>query len=365
MPVLPRFALLISSCVFCLSGIAQDGIFDDPAGLFGVAPDEAKPDAAASEGVEESPLTTQLLEHARRGDLQMADAIASLARTARWSQVDQLLTQLSQRNVDPATLAEMQRRIGSALFLRMKRQEELSDNARKAMDQLAAAAVAQAEAPERLRRAIDQLDGESADLKLAAGRTLLGGGNAAVAELVAAAVSENPPAPRDDILRTLVELGPGGIRALRQLGLYAAPPIRGRAVASLARIDREAHLAELLTALYAADSDEDEIATAAAQLKRISGTVPSRESALEYLAIDFQSKQDKARLIDNDDQMIALWSVNDDRNGVTFVPSRVMTAAYRDVVDAGSRLRRIGGLSYEIGSRGVGSGHGLSSHDRS
>ena len=101
------------------------------------------------------------------------------------------------------------------------------DNARKALDQLAAAAVAQAESPERLRSAIDQLDSESADAQLAAARTLLGGGNAAVAELVAAAVSENPPAPRDDILRTIVELGPGGTRALRQLALYASPPIRG------------------------------------------------------------------------------------------------------------------------------------------
>ncbi len=223
MPVFQRFALLISFSMFCLAGRAQEGIFDDPAGLFGVAPDAAKPDDAAAEEVDESPLAKQLLEHARRGDLQLADAISSLARTGQWSQVDQLLTQLSQRNVNPATMAEMQQRIGSSLFLRMKRQKELSDNARKALDQLAAAAVAQAESPERLRSAIDQLDSESADVKLAAARVLLGGGNAAVAELVAAAVSENPPAPRDDILRTMVQLGPGGTQALRQLALYASP----------------------------------------------------------------------------------------------------------------------------------------------
>ncbi len=66
--------------------------------------------------------------------------------------------------------------------------------------------------------------------------------------------------------------------------------------------------------------------------------------------IDFHNKQDKARLIDNDDQMIALWTVNDDRSGVTFLPSRRMIAAYRDVVDAGSRLRRIGGLPSDVDS---------------
>ncbi len=350
MPVFQRFALLISFSMFCLVGQAQNGIFDDPAGLFGVAPAVAKPDDAAAEEVDESPLAKQLLEYARRGDLQLADAISSLARTGRWSQVDQLLTQLSQKNVNPATLAEMQQRIGSSLFLRMKQHKELSDNARKALDQLAAAAVAQAESPERLRSAIDQLDGDTADAQLAAARTLLGGGNAAVAELVAAAVSENPAAPRDDILRTLVQLGPGGTQALRQLALYAAPPIRGRAVASLAQIDRKSHIADLLTALHAPDSSEDEVATATAQLHRISGGVPNRQSALEYLVIDFHNKQDKAHLIDNDDEMIAMWTVNDDRSGVTFLPSRKMIAAYRDVVDAGSRLRRFGGLPPDVNS---------------
>jgi CheY-like chemotaxis protein len=132
--------------------------------------------------------------------------------------------------------------------------------------------------------------------------------------------------------------------------LYASPPIRGRAIASLARIDRKTHIADLLTALHAQDSNEDEVATATAQLQRISGGVPDRKSALEYLVMDFHNTQDKARLIDNDDQMIALWTINDDRSGVTFLPSRRMIAAYRDIVDAGSRLRRLGGLPPDVNS---------------
>lgn len=348
MPPLPRIALLVCFSMLCHGGWAQEGIFDAPASPFDAAPATAPPADASDEEVDDSPLPNQLLEYSRRGNLQLADAIASLARTGRWSQVEQLLTQVARKNVDAATMAEMQRRIGSSLFLRMKQQTELSDNARQVLDQLAAATISQAESPERLRRAIDQLDSQAPDTLLAAARVLLGGGNAAVAELVSAAVSDTPTAPRDVILRTLMKLGPGGTHAFRQLALYASPPVRGRAIESLARIDGNAHLAELLTARHAADSTADEVSTATSALQRIGAGVPSRRAVLEYLVADFRSKQDRAQLMDNDDQTITTWSINDDRSGVTYAPSRQMLAAYRDVVDAGSRLRRIGGLTMNV-----------------
>ena len=291
------------------------------------------------------------MEHARRGELQTALAISSLARTDRWPQVDQLLTQIAQRQIDPATLAEMMQAIGPSLFLRMKQQDTLSESAESALDKLAKAAATQAESPERLRAAIDNLDSPSTDARLAAARSLLGGGNAAIAELVAAVVSENPSSDRDEILRAIVQLGPGGIKALRQLALYASPPIRGRAVAALARIDARMHLSDLLTALHAADSTAEEAAAAAAQLQASAGDAPGVAPAIDYLLNDFQAIRDRARLIENDNQIAASWSVNGDRTGVTFVSAGVMAGAYRDVVDAGARLRRLGSLSMNVNSQ--------------
>jgi CheY-like chemotaxis protein len=165
-----------------------------------------------------------------------------------------------------------------------------------------------------------------------------------VSELVAAAVSEKPPAARDDILRVMLELGEGGIQALRQLALYGTPPVRLRALQSLSRIDRRANMVELVTALHAADSSEAEVETARTRLQPMGG-IPSRESSLQILTLDLADKQNRATLTDNDDQTVTLWSAGPARDRAVYQSTLRILAAYRDVADAGARLRRVGGLS--------------------
>jgi hypothetical protein len=342
MSIHQRFAVFCGFCLLSIPCSAQQGIFDDPAGLFGEPAEDAKP--VVENETSDDPLTKQLLEDAQRGDLQLANAIASFARLGRWSEVNRLLARLAGKNIDSKTLAEMSQRLGPALFLQIKQREELGGPARAGLEKLAEAAVAQAESPERLRSAINDLGSQSIDKRLAAARLLLGGGNFAVSELVAAAVSENSPAPGDDVLRTLLEFGNSAIQALRQLALYGTPPVRHRALQSLARIDRQASTVELVTALHAADSSEAEIETARTNLQRMDG-IPSRASSLQILTLDFADKQNRALLTDNDDQTMTLWSVNPQRNRVTHQTTIRMLGAYRDVADAAARLRRVGGLS--------------------
>jgi CheY-like chemotaxis protein len=65
------------------------------------------------------------------------------------------------------------------------------------------------------------------------------------------------------------------------------------------------------------------------------------------LFLDFHDRQDQARRVENDGQLTTLWSVSADQTSVSFQPASVVIAAYRDAADAGSRLRRVGGLTPE------------------
>lgn len=334
-------------------GAADDNPFGGAAPLGGAAAFGEDPDrpsagepAAASE---EDPLTIQLLESSARGDAELAASIESLARLERWTEVEQLLSQLSGRTLNDAQRAQMAAQIEPAVFLKLK-QQSLSESARAELEKLAAAAITEAESPQRLQQAIDGLDSPSMDTRLASARVLLSGGNAAIAQLVMEASSANPSAPRDDILRVLLRLGDGGLKALRQLALYGDPTVRQYALLSLARISRSMHVPELVTAIHAADSSDAEVEMAAAQLSRIRDGRLSRQAAIEILNRDFENKKSRAELTDNDDAVTTAWVINEDRSGITYRPASALLEAYREVADAARRLRRIGLPPQLVGS---------------
>ncbi|MFK8110610.1 MAG: hypothetical protein AB8B91_00320 [Rubripirellula sp.] len=339
--------LAFCGAVLVCPASAQDAFFDDAPGLFAPAAGEAVLESDEAP-VDDNPLVAQLLEHSRRGNEQLAMAISSLARIDRWKQVDQLLSGLAKKKLPAATLAMMKDQIESAVFLRMRRNDQLGDEAKAALTQMAQASSAAMESPDLLRRAIAELDTESVDKKLASGRAILRGGNAAVAELVASAVLEKPPASRDDILRLMLKLGDGGVHAMRQLALYGTADVRDHALSALGRIDREQYISDLVTGLYAADATESERAVAAGQLRRIEGALPSRETGLAYLYADFLKIRERANLAANDRYVTTMWSINADRTGVGYQSSRSFWLAYREVVDAAARLRRLGGLPSHI-----------------
>lgn len=337
--------LVVMACVMLMPGIVfgQDDIF----GVGPTAGNAPTRNAASTDPSADDPLVRQLLEHATRGDLPLADAIAQLARIGRWSDVDRLLARTAGKNLDDPTLAEMFRLIGPTVYMRIKQRTDLSDSAKAGIEKLQVGATQYAESASRLQEAIEQLGSDSDDEQLAGTRTLMSGGNASVEALVAAAVTKQPPAKRDRILRTVLALGGGGVEALSQLALYGTPEVRTEALASLARISRRQHIAQLVTALYAADATPTEKQVAQTSLARL-GEVPSREAAIEALAYDLRRKHEIAEQIKNDGQIVTLWSVNEDLKGVSHQPALQLHATYRDVYDAAARLQRIGGLPPEL-----------------
>lgn len=331
--------------LFCLA------IFGAP--VFAQAPFFAAEDtpkaAESTEQPPEGPLVEQLLEHSRRGDIQLSEAIGSLSRIRNWPRVDQLLSEVNRKNIAVSVLAEMQAKIGSDQFLRI-RQAGLSDAANAGLDKIAAASIAQAESPGQLQQAIAGLASNNLDTKFGAARVLLAGGNSAIKELATEAVKENPKVDRDLLLQAMLRIGPGGNDALAQLALYGTPSVRHQALRALARINRGAVVPELLTALHGRDSSDSEIATARNHLVRL-GEVPGVAVATATLAMDLKQKSQRAQLIPNDVQIATLWNVSEDRKSVNHQSVRAVHAAYREVADACARLRRVGNLSSSLASR--------------
>ncbi|MEM8670681.1 MAG: hypothetical protein AAGG48_24355 [Planctomycetota bacterium] len=303
--------------------------------------------AAASEPTEsdQSLLARQLRDYAGRGPVERATAIASSVRTGRWELADQLLGTVPGLNADTSTLSAMYREIGPALFLRMQQSDKLSDAAQAALDELAAAETAASQSAELIRQAIDGLDDPSRDTRLASTRIVIGGGNVAIAELAAAAVSEAPTAPRQILLRALIEFESVGIDSIEQLALYGDATVRHRALQALAALDRNAYASEFLSAVHAPDATDYEKQIAQRNLERLYEQVPTRPQSIELLTADFRRRQAEANNKDNDDQLTYVWTVNEDGRTVTSQPTSAMLAAYRDVADSGVRLRRMGGLS--------------------
>ncbi len=333
-----RIAVLIVAFSFASTAHCQDD-------LFGAQPDRVAP-ASVTEPAD--PLEQQWLGSAKRGNRQMGDAIASLARIGRWAQVNRLLEGLDNQTPNAGSLVEIQKRIEPAEFLEMKLSEQLSDKSRSALDKIAAAAARQRQSPKRLRMAISQLDDESTDRRLSAARTLIEGDNASIVALVEAAVATEPPALRTTILRAMLRQGSGGVAALKQLALYGKSAVRSGAIESLALIDAQANVIDLMTSLHAEQATPTEREVASRHLRSLSVRFLDREFAIARLVADLEEQQNLASKIDNDDQVLTFWSAASDQKTVQFAKTRAIYVAYRNAADAAARLRRVGAFAPSI-----------------
>ena len=303
---------------------------------------------AISEEVAIDPLVQNLLAIAGRSDQTMGDALASLARTGNWPQVNQLLERLSKQNLSPASLVAIQKQMEPSVFLQILQSEQLSAEAKQVLQRLGSATARQQQSPEILRAAIKRLNDPSVDQRLAASRVLIAGDNASIIELVSASIAADRPAEHKALLRALLRLGSGGQRALQQVALYGTPDARRGALESLALIDTRQYAIDLMTALHSSDSAVSEMEWAQRYRRATGGQLPSRAFAVDRLLEDLDQKRQVAHEIQNTDDVSTIWSVNKQRDGVTFTKSNSIYLAYRDAADSAARLRRIGALTADI-----------------
>ena len=301
--------------------------------------------ASNNPAVEKSPLTDLWMGYSTQGNIELSESIAALSRLEQWPQVNNLLARVAGGGASEEVLSAMAQKIGSRNFLAIKGEPSLTEAGSTGLDMLIKALRATTEAPARLRQAIAELDSKTTDKSLAATRALLSGGEASIIELVAAAIKKPTPDNRDQLLRTMLQLGTGGVEGLQQLALYGTDEVRAPALECLARIDRSNYAVDFLTAALAADSTPEERAVGDANLMLLGSEVPSPAAGRELLLRNFRRSEKEAELAKNDDSRVTLWSVDDSRSGITHQPTQELLAIYRGVADAASRLRRVGGLT--------------------
>jgi len=355
MPVFSSlFTILVIMVATAISLQAQDDPFAGPMGIPGFdasAETRPAPRKEQESASPDTPLSLQWKSHARRGHLETADAIAALARIGRWSDVDQLVTEAAGRRLSEAALAEMGRRIDPAVMIRIRSNDQISDQSRQWLGQMSVAAKSAIQSPARIKSAIAQLDSPSRDEKLAALRTLRSGGDVSIAELAQAVTEPKTNLPRGELLRALASFQSGGQEALEQLALYSTDPQRRRyAVDALVRWRGSAAEIELLTALHAQDSSDEERSAAAEHLLALglvsaAGSLPDQAATERILSGALRQQRIASSQAIDDYETRTFWSLNEQGNGVVFQTAPAILKPYRDAADAAARVRRLGALS--------------------
>ena len=345
---------------WCLPSLrAQDDLFGDgdPFGGgddFAITEPSGKTttEASGKSKAVASPLTRQWLEQAATGNTRLADAVAALARTGRWEEINQLLSNLNPGTLSVEVKADMARRIGPTNFLKIKGRDDISDPAKLVLSELAQAQMTFATSPKRLTAAIKQLGSKNKDQRAAAARRLFAGGNAAIAALADQLTQPDPITAPRDLLAIYTRLGDHVHRPLERYALYGGDVRRENALVILEHLSPGSARLAALTALHAGDASDRERKIAANQLQQTLGRLPTVDQVTEALVQDFRRKRDAAMRVHHDGQTETLWTLqakkkatDQDLYALRSAESTVLVSAYRDVVDSVARLKRLGQAS--------------------
>ncbi|WP_149495988.1 response regulator [Roseiconus lacunae] len=294
----------------------------------------------AAESVKPDELVRQIETQAAQGGANLAEAIAKLVRVGAWSEAVRWTEKLAESE-DASVLADAARQIGPDVLLRLSLREEMTEPARTAITKMSDALKKQNQSRPKLVAAIADLAGDSVDQNLAANRTLLRGGEAAIAEMAGAIGGGLPPAQLSKVLGVLKTFGPEGINALGELALYGSDQVRANALVAFQSIaEQERSLVWSLGAQFASNATPAEKRVAS----RLTG-VSSPAEAADYLADRLAQQRANARETNNSQTGVTVWSITEDRTGVTAVRSTELYDAYRQAYDIAQQLRRLPNLT--------------------
>lgn len=307
---------------------------------------QSNADSQESGTTQPTALTRQLMMQASQSPVALANSVAALSRTGRWSEIDSLLRSVDTTKISADTQAEMAKRIGPAAYLKISRQAEVSAGAKATLSVLAKAQNERLRSPARIAAAIRQLAADDPDKKASAARALFAGGDASIGALADQLVSQEPIATVQDMLPVYVRFGAQAIRPLQNYALYGNAIAREKAIRHLQRFSPSAAHLSALASIYAVDASPQEKTIAAEIIQNNHGSLPTVKQVAAALETDLTRKRDLALLLDRDRQTQTLWMLDPDASGnpskLRSIRTTRLIAAYRDRADAAARIKRIG-----------------------
>ncbi len=190
------------------------------------------------------------------------------------------LKQLLDSKPSDAELVGIQKRFGTALFMRLGREEGLQPEGRQVSEAVMQAAAAAREETQHLSAVIEELQQGDLSAQRRALAELVRSGSAAVPELVKALASGPTQPARLEF--AIVSIGERGVVPLVAAVGVKNEELRRRIIGLLAKLkDRRAAPALLAPALQ---EDDPELAAAAREaLQQSIGSVPTRQQAVDFL----------------------------------------------------------------------------------
>ncbi|MGE0755740.1 MAG: hypothetical protein AB7O38_01910, partial [Pirellulaceae bacterium] len=326
-PLILRHESLVA-ILFCISagGLAQEPTsVPDPFGTESKPTPAARPATKSKPEVQDSETNPTVLAIRNSNPQTAVDllrATENLVNLSRPEDAKRYLRRLSASNFEPATLWSLQRQFGSALFLRLAREESIQPEGRTFAEAVLKASVQMSRDPARLDSLIRQLSDPSGVVRHGAMVELRGGGEAAAVALIQVLANQERSAEHPVIIEALTLLGGDAEGPL--LATRDAPDegLRQRALVAVGQLQTQATVPYLLTAALGSAGTVSQSAAAAALTQRLGG-VPTRSAAERYLHQQARSYFDglAALPVDHEDQVrVWRWDVAEQRPVEARVP---------------------------------------------
>ncbi|WP_461507133.1 hypothetical protein [Rhodopirellula baltica] len=295
-------------------------------GVHGIVAQETAADSEESTPLPPDPAVEQLILKASGGPEALGRSLNSLARVRAWSAINELLQPLASNAPAADRAARIASEISTDQRIRISSAEDVSAEAKKALDGIFDARATTLRDPSRLQAAIKQLTSTNDDEKLGAYRTLFRGGEYASAALIGDIVRTDNLSQRREDLRVLLKIDrSAGIAGLRRVALYGNESARSNAIDALAMLGLDEVQVDLLMRRLEATSD-----------------AASRLPALKIMRLSLQDAMDEAVASQHDFGDVSVWAINPKRDGVVPTQAATWVVAFRNAADAASRLSRVG-----------------------
>ncbi|MFV1966848.1 MAG: HEAT repeat domain-containing protein [Pirellulaceae bacterium] len=280
--------VLFGTVVWMLPGRlnAQDP-FGDPFGGTTAAPTTTTVEPEAEEETigagETDPVVLAIRATNPSTPEQLMEAIRNLVNLGRADEAKTYAQILLGLSPDANTLAQLQQKFGSGLFVRLMRKEDFQPEGDQLGRAVLEAGYQAARDPAHLQGLIDHLSDANAELRHTALVDLRDAGEAGVVALIAALADRNRATQHDHVRDALIRLGT--ISEAPLIGALESPDakVRTHVIQALGRLRSGDSLPYLLRPLLSEDEPSEVRESAVQALQQIGVALPGRRDAETYL----------------------------------------------------------------------------------
>ena len=253
------------------------------------------------------------------------------------------LRKLLKKKLKPKTLAALNRRFGSAHFIKIRRDARLQPEANQLAEAVFAAAQQVARDPQRIAHLIDQLADPSPVVQHTAHIDLLEAGSAALGPLMHRAADNEQPELQHQLADILVSFGTIAVEPLIAVLKTSDPHLRSYTIRVLGQLGDRRAVAYLLRPALSENSNPEVRQTAQSSLRHLLGTYPQPWEAKDILLqrLAELTDQTSGRSAWRDELPVKRWRWNDDDKSLTAIPVDGEIATSEKAADIAAELHRL------------------------